>query len=50
MVVQGNPFGIALLVIEERHVIGDGRVLQGEPILPSVTQTFNSSGVLKLPS
>ena len=52
MVVQGNSFRMAFLIIEEgqENVLGYGRVLEGEPIYPPLTQTFNSSGILKLPS
>ena len=52
MIVQGNSFRMAFLIIEEgqEHVLGYGRVLEGEPIQPLFTQFFNSSGILKLPS
>ena len=52
MVVQGNLFRLAFVIVEEGQadVLGSGRVLEGEPIYAPLTQTLNSSGVLKLPS
>ena len=52
MVVQGNSFRMAFVIIEEgqEHVLGYGRVLEGEPIHPPLTQSFNSSGSLTLSS
>ena len=51
MVVQGNSFRMAFEIIEEGQadVLGSGLVLEGDPIYAPLT-TFNSSGVLKLPS
>ena len=52
MILRGNSFRMAFVIIEEGqdHVLGYGRVLEGEPIHPPLTQSFNSSGSLKLPS
>ena len=52
MVVQGNSFRMAFSIMEEgqEHVLGYGRVLEGEPVHPPLTQVFNSSGILELPS
>ncbi|KAM0798267.1 hypothetical protein BDR22DRAFT_891572 [Usnea florida] len=52
MVVQGNSFRMAFLIVEEGQadVLGSGRVLEGDPIYTPLRRTFNPSGVLKFPS
>ena len=52
MVVQGNSFRMAFVIIEEGqdYVLGYGRVLEREPDPPPLIQNFNSSEILKLPS
>ena len=39
MVVQGNPFHLAFVIIQEgeTRALGYGRVLEGEPLHPPLT-------------